>query len=55
MDPPPIVSAGFEDAMELGPYELGLEKYLEEAYATLETAVDIWQKVDQVLPERKYS
>ena len=45
-----------EDEMEMGQIgELSLEKYLEEAYAALEAAVDIWQKVDQVLPERRYS
>lgn len=45
-----------EDEMEMGQIgELSLEKYLEEAYAALEVAVDIWQRVDQVLPEKKYS
>jgi len=42
-----------EDEMEYGQIgEFGLERYLEEAYAALEAAVDIWQKVDQMLPER---
>ena len=44
-----------EDEMENGQIgESGLEEYLEEAYAALEAAVNIWQKVDQVLPDRKY-
>jgi hypothetical protein len=45
-----------EDEMEYGEIgEFGLERYLEEAYVALEAAVDIWQKVDRVLPEKKYS
>lgn len=42
-----------EDEMEYGQIdEFGLKRYLEEAYAALEAAVDIWQKVDQLLPDR---